>query len=131
MLIMIIFWMKLDILVVFPFCWLSTGNLLLVKHWCTCNTGTWYAANYTYAMTYILIKTYMIMLTQTPFHMRLWMWNTKWLCWGLVGITINFHIFVWNIRIILNMILSICPFSFTGCFPVFPLINKSIFTNHP
>ena len=33
-----------------------------------------------------------------------------------------------NIRIILNMILSVCPFSFTGSFPVFYLINDSMFT---
>ena len=39
-------------------------------------------------------------------------------------ITINFHIFVCNISIILNMILSVCPFSFTGSFSIFYLINE-------
>ena len=48
------------------FCWLKTRNPCLVKHWCTCNTGTWYADNFVSEMTYIWIKTYMIMLTKTP-----------------------------------------------------------------
>ena len=33
---------------------------------------------------------------------------------------IYFHVFLCNIIIILNMILSICPFYFTGSFSVFP-----------
>ena len=40
----------------------------------------------------------------------------------------TFYIFVCNISIILNMILSACPFSFTGSFPLFSLINDSMFT---
>ena len=43
----------------------------------------------------------------------------------------TFHIFVYNISTILNTILSVCPFSFTGFFTLFRLINESMFTNHP
>ena len=71
---------------------------------------------------------YMTMFNQPPFSVRLWMRTTKCQCWESAGITIHFHIFVWNIIITLNMIPSICPFSFTVSFPVFPLINKSMFT---
>ena len=31
-------------------------NPIFVKHWCTSNTGIWYVANFTYAMTYFWIK---------------------------------------------------------------------------
>ena len=39
-----------------------------------------------------------------------------------------FHIFVYKIRIILNMIFSVYPFYFTGYFSIFSLINESMFT---
>ena len=46
----------------------------------------------------------------------------------MVGITIHIHIIVCNIINILNMILYVCPFYFTGSFPIFSLINDSMFT---
>ena len=46
---------------------------------------------------------------------------------GIGFITINFHIFVCNIRIILNMIFSVGPFYYTGSFSLFFLINYSMF----
>ena len=58
----------------------------------------------------------MTMITQPPWSTRLWMWTIKWQWWELVCITIHFHIFVCNISIILNMILSIYPFYFTSYF---------------
>ena len=70
------------------------------------------------------------MLTQSPSTMRIWMWTTKWQCWESFFIKIHFHLFVWNISIILNMILSVCQFSFTGYFFVFSLINDSVFLMH-
>ena len=39
----------------------------------------------------------------------------------------NFHLFVCNISIILNIILSFCPFYFNGYFSVFYMINDSMF----
>ena len=39
----------------------------------------------------------------------------------------KFHIFVCNISIILNMILSVCSFYFTGYFYAFAIINDSMF----
>ena len=117
-----------DRLVACLFIWRCTINPRLVKNWCTCNTGTWYAANFTYAMTYFLIKTQMIMFTQPPCAMKLWMWNTKFYFWELVCITIHFHLFLCNISIILNMILSVCPFSFTVSFSLFLLMKDSMFT---
>ena len=110
------------------FFWCYTSNPRLVNNWCTRNTGKWYAANCTYAMTYFWIKTEMIMITQPPCSMRLWMWTTKLQFWELVCIAIHFQIFVCNISIILNMILSVCEFSFTGSFSIFSLINESMFT---
>ena len=56
----------------------------------------------------------------TPFLHEALDVNHKMVMSGLVGIKMNFHIFVCNISIILNMILSVYPFSFTGPFPVFP-----------
>ena len=46
----------------------------------------------------------------------------------MVVITIYFHLFVCNISIIPNILLSVCEFSFTGYFPKFYLINDSMFT---
>ena len=40
----------------------------------------------------------------------------------------DFHVFVCNVIIILNMIRSVCPFSFTEYFSVFALINDIIFS---
>ena len=62
-----------------------------------------------------------------PLCHEVWNVDHKMVMLGLVCVTINFHIFVCNISIILNMILSVCPFSFTGYFPVFSLINDSMF----
>ena len=101
------------------FFWCYTSNPRLVKHWCTRNTGKWYAANCTYAMTYFWIKTEMIMITQPPCSMRLWMWTTKLQFWELVCIAIHFQIFVCNISIILKMILYFYPFYFTVFFLYF------------
>ena len=53
--------------------------------------------------------------------------DKKWQCWELVCITIHFQIFLCNIRIILNMILSVCSFYFTGSFSILSLINDSMF----
>ena len=68
----------------------------------------------------------MIALTQTPFSMSLWIWTTKYQFWSLVCIAIYFHFFVCNISIILNIILSVCPFYFTGFF-LLSLINETMF----
>ena len=65
---------------------------------------------------------------QPPCSTRLWVWTTKWYFWESVNITIHFHIFVCNISIILNMILSVRPFSFTGSLLVINLINDLMFT---
>ena len=67
------------------------------------------------------------MLTKPPCAMSIWMWTTKWWFWELFCITIHFHIFVCNMIIILNMIFSVCPFSFTRSFTEFLLINDSMF----
>ena len=68
----------------------------------------------------------MVILTQPPCYMRLFMLTTKWQFWLLVHITIHFHIFVCKIIIILNMIFYVCTFSFPGSLSVFSLINDSM-----
>ena len=62
----------------------------------------------------------------TPLIHELLDLNQKWECWELVGITIHFHIFVFKIIIILNMILPFYQFSFTIFSSVFYLINYSM-----
>ena len=52
------------------------------------------------------------------FRIMLMFHTNMWKC-----IVIHFHIFLCNISIILNMILSFCPFSFTHSFPIFYLIE--------
>ena len=53
--------------------------------------------------------------------------NHKMVMLGVGWYRNTFHIFACNISIILNIILSVCPFSFIGSFTVFPLINDYMF----
>ena len=47
----------------------------------------------------------------SPLRHKVWNVEHNRVCWELICVTIYSHIFVWNIRIILNMILSVCSFS--------------------
>ena len=57
--------------------------------------------------------------------------NNKIVIMGIGWYHNTFHIFICNISIILNMILSIYQFYFTGSFPVLDLINGFMFTMPP
>ena len=54
--------------------------------------------------------------------------NHKMVMLGIGWYHNNFSHLCGNINIILNMILSVCPFSYTGYFTVFPMINEYMFT---
>ena len=60
----------------------------------------------------------MIIINQPSYTMWFFVWTKKWQWWELVCITKQLNIFVWNIVILLNMILPLCPLSFT-CFFIY------------
>ena len=52
----------------------------------------------------------------TPLSHEVWNMDNKFQLWEFLCVTIHFNLFLWNVSIILNMILSVCPFAFTGFF---------------
>ena len=63
----------------------------------------------------------------TPLCHEVYKVDHKMIILGIDSCYNKFHILMFNIRIILNMILSVCPYYFHELFLVFCLINDTIF----